>query len=188
MSKFKEFLKLEVSPGMVAPTLNAGDGWRFPSSPDFNIPTTAMGLAQKRDMYEKPMFQALQRAQYLVQNIVSKPSLWGVDPRNITGSPQVGGMISGINRTVLDSRGASRGLKFLPAEFNLLQTAGVFVVDPRTPDLVSIDLKKLYDKLKNEIGEDVGKGIAANAYDKLVAGAVTPGQHAQTLQRSQYGI
>ena len=196
MSKFKDFLKMnEAGAGPVAPTLTAGADWQFPTSQTFAVPTSFTAMAQKNNFYDKPLFQALQKAQYLVQNIVSDPSMYGITNSQIVGTPRTGGNISGMNYNRMISAGASRGLRFLPTEFDVLEKKGIFTITPAmgtTPETVSINLKVLYDTMKHEIGTDVGKDRIAAAADAasnaLTGGLVTPGNGAMTLGRHQYNV
>lgn len=178
-------------PGMVAPTLTAGSNWKFPTTTSMQMPTSFSGWARKNNYYDKPMFQALQKAQYLVQNIVSIPEFYGITTSNISGDPQSGGWITGLDKNRMISAGASRGLRFLPAEFDMIEKARIFVDVPAIgtdPPTVSINLGELYQKMKKEIGRDAGKDVLANAADTVLQQAVTPGQNAQTLQRAQYAV
>lgn len=181
----------EAGAGTVAPTLTAGSDWQFPTSQHFALPTTFSGIAQKSNYIEKPLLKALHTTQYLVQNIVSDPAIYGLnDPaRQIIGNPRSGGTITGLNYNKMISAGASHGLKFLPTEFDNLEKIGIF---SRNTTGVTIDLGKLYQIMKTEIGKDVGKdhiaAAADSAVNSLTTGMTTPGNGAMNLQRKAYGV
>ena len=190
MSKFKEFLKInEFNSGPVKPTLTAGANWQFPSSDMMHPAKSFQDMAAKKNLYEKPEFVLLQRIQYLVQNIASEPQQYGISQYNITGNPQSGGMISGLNKKTMETIGAARNMRFSPVEFKFAQDNGIFLVQGNT---VNIDIGKLYQFLKKEIAQDASKDIMAKAGDtalnSLVQGVVTPGNGAMELQRKQYGF
>jgi hypothetical protein len=196
MRRFKQFLN-EISAGPVAPTLTAGPNWQFPTSQSFNTPTSFRDIAKINDMFEKPLLAALHKAQYLVQNIVSDPSVFGITnpATQIVGTPRTGGNINGLSYRKMISAGASRGLRFLPTEFESLERKGVFTtsppVPPSTDETVMINLKTLYDVMNSEIASDVAKGRAAGYADDAISGLnnlVQPGNGAMTLGRHQYNV
>lgn len=198
MSKFKDFLKMnEAGVGPVAPTLTAGSDWEFPNSQTFAVPDSFTAMANRNNHFEKPLLKALHTAQYFVQNIVSEPSRYGItDPKKqILGTPRAGGTISGLDYNRMITAGASRGLKFLPTEFDTLKRLGIFTIipaTPTTPQTTTIDLGKLYGTMKKEIGTDVTKDrlarVADTAKDSLTTGLVTPGNGAMTLGRHAYNV
>jgi hypothetical protein len=197
MSKFKDFLKMnEAGAGPVAPTLTAGPDWQFPNSQSFAVPNSFTGMAHQNNYYDKPLFKALQSAQMYVQNIVAEPERYAI-PGNaraiISGNPRTGGTISGLDYNKMITVGASRGLKFMPAEFDTLRKLGIFTTVPAsgtTPQTTIIDLGKLYQTMKKEIGTDHGKDIIAaqadNAMNALTTGLTTP-KSTQAPGRKQYG-
>ena len=149
MRSFKDFLKNEAMGAGINPTLTAGHDWKFPTS-THALPTSFHGVAQKFNRYAKPEFAALSKIQYLVQNIASEPQLYGNNVQ-ITGTPQTGGFINGLDYQRMISTGASRGAKFLPAEFNYAQESGIFIMNNTVPQTVTINLGTLYKKMKSEI-------------------------------------
>lgn len=198
MSKFKDFLKInEAGAGPVAPTLTAGANWEFPNSQTFFAPNSFQAIANRENHYEKPLLKALHTAQYLVQNIVSDPKRYGItNPKTqIIGTPQYGGTISGLDYNRMITAGASRGLKFLPTEFDTLKKLGIFSIVPSNgtmPQTTTIDVGKLYQTMKKEIAIDHIKDSAARtadtAKDALTTGLVQPGNGAMTLGRHQYNV
>lgn len=190
MSKFKEFLKInEFNGGPVKPTLTAGSNWQFPSSDMMHPAKSFQDMAMKKNLYEKQEFILLQRIQYLVQNIVSEPEQYGISQYNIVGSPQAGGMISGLNKQKMETIGAARNMRFSPVEFKFAQDNGIFIVKG---NIVNIDIGKLYQFLEKELSKDAGKDILAKTADDalngLTKGVITPGNGAMELQRKQYGV
>lgn len=190
MSKFKEFLKMnEIAAGPVKPTLTAGAGWQFPTSNNAYPPTSFSDMAAKQDLNEKPLLILCQKIQFLVQNIVSNPIQYGINNANIVGSPQTGGMISGLDKKRMETIGASKNMKFLPSEFNQAQQLGIFVLNGPN---VSINIGELYKLMKTEISKDTGKGYIAQsadaAKDALTTGLTSPGNGAMTLGRHQYNV
>lgn len=198
MSKFKDFLKInEAGAGPVAPTLTAGANWQFPNSQTFAAPDSFQAMASRDNHFEKPLLKALHTAQYFVQNIVSDPKRYGIiDPkRQIVGTPQYGGTISGLDYNKMITVGASRGLKFLPTEFDTLKKLGIFSVVPSngtTPQTTTIDVGKLYQTMNKEISADHVKDRIAHTADTvknaLTTGLTSPGNGAMTLGRHQYNV
>ena len=182
MSRFKEFLKNEAMGAGVNPTLTAGQGWKFPTSMH-SLPTSFQGIAQKFNRYQKPEFAVLSKIQYLVQNIASEPQMYGISPLNVVGNPESGGNINGLNYEMMKTVGASRGMKFLPAEFNYAEQQKIFI--PQGNGTVTIDLGALYKKMKSEIGNDYAMDTASGAVDQALQKASTPGIGSQALQRTQ---
>lgn len=196
MRSFKQFFN-EFTTGPVAPRLTAGADWQFPTSQSFNIPASFKDIAKRNDMFEKPMLVALDKAQYLVQNVVSDPSMFGITnpTTQIVGTPKTGGYISGLSYNKMISAGASRGLRFLPTEFDNLKQKGILIISPPVPPstdkTVTINLKKLYDTMAKEIAVDTAIGNAAGHIDNIVGGAnklVEPGNGAINLSRHQYNV
>jgi len=196
MSKFKDFLKMnEAGAGYVPPTLTAGPEWRFPTSNDFHKPDSFTGMVRQQNYTEKPLLQALDTAQQLVQNIVAEPNLFGItNPRTqILGNPKLGGSISGLDYNKMITIGASRSLKFQPTGFNTLKTLGIFTLVPptgTTPQTVTIDLGQLYKVMQKEIKQDTGKETIAGELDKgmnALTTGLTTAKSTQAPGRKQYG-
>lgn len=170
---------------MVPPTMTAGADWQYPTSTQYSIPKTFTGLAAKSNLYEKPFFNALKTAQYLVQNIVSSPQTYDISRANIQGGPQ-GGTISGLELKKMLSRGTSRGLRFMPAEFNYLKNAGIFSVTNTQPQYVTINLNTLHNIMSKEIGQDIAKDQLAGAADQFLAQMVTHTGSTTPIQNRSY--
>jgi 2-keto-4-pentenoate hydratase/2-oxohepta-3-ene-1,7-dioic acid hydratase in catechol pathway len=193
MRRFRDFLKInEAGAGPVAPTMTAGTNWKFPNSQWYQSPKTFSQLVQHQQYLEKPGLQTLQKAQYLVQNIASDKSLYEMNPGDImiSGTPQNGGMISGITYNKIISAGASRGLKFLPAEFKYLEDNNIFL---EKNGVVSINLGNLYKMLETELKNDNYKNKMAHAADNtinqltpFITGMSSP-NGSQPLLNKQYG-
>jgi len=196
MRSFKEFFEQqlqEASPpnarmgsplkaGGMGTGLQTGSGINFPSMGIGAMPLTGpQSMGQWLQHYSKPheapewkLLDSAARAAQNIGNAVSQGSKeWG-SGAYVTGTPDRGGKIMNLQKDTLLHSGVARGYQFSPAELQWLQDKAIIIPDQANPQLVHLDMGKLYTMmLEKQRGQELKYG-AAQAYD-MIAGRMANG-------------